>query len=108
MNVMSLRRIDVLGNRTHPAARDRHVAPVVEALRGVDDRATGYQEVIHRKALPRREGAMIAVPRGESFAPLVEIPRSSIGFALSLQETIAQPSTRFACPYSLVNRFSGR
>ena len=56
-NVMSLRRIDVLGDGAHSAARDRHVAPVVEVLRGVDDGATGYQEVIHRKSLPRREAS---------------------------------------------------
>ena len=47
--------VDVLGDRAHAAARDRHVARGLETLCGVDDGATGYQEVVHRKALPRRE-----------------------------------------------------
>ncbi len=44
--------VDVLGDRAHVAARDRHVARGLKTLRGVDDGSAGYQEVVHRKALP--------------------------------------------------------
>ncbi len=44
--------VDVLGDRAHAAARDRHVARGLETLRGIDDGAAGNQEVVHRKALP--------------------------------------------------------
>ena len=44
--------VNVLGDRAHAAARDRHVARGLKTLRGVDDGSAGYQEVVHRKALP--------------------------------------------------------
>ena len=50
-DLLCLGVIDALGDRAHAAARNRHVAAVVEALRGVDDGSAGYQEVVHGKAL---------------------------------------------------------
>ena len=44
--------VDALRDRAHAAARDRHVARGLKTLRGVDDGTAGYQEVVHRKALP--------------------------------------------------------
>ena len=43
--------VNVLGDRAHTPTRDRHVARGLETLRGVDDGAAGYQEVVHREAL---------------------------------------------------------
>ena len=37
--------VNVLGDRAHATARDRHVARGLETLRGVDDGSAGYQEV---------------------------------------------------------------